>query len=877
MPTLALVVPDSRAMALSPVLVGTNTLDVMYTLYTEADITPLQPTPHGYRAVLKTLALRQKQMKNGYIGTVRMHGNSPEMIPAGQRIVMEGVANMHSAITEKWAVVEPPSSYSLPGGILVTCGLLTLPTKAPYRVSVVLTNETQHDTLLPPRSVLAELNAVQQVLPGVGESQNKDPSADHPEFNFGDSPIPATWRERIVQKLGAMSDVFSQHDLDFGRTNKVKHHINLHDETPFKQRARPIHPQDIQAVRKHLQELLDAGIIRESESSFSSPIVVVRKKNGDVRLCIDYRKLNAQTVKDAYALPNLEETFTALHGSKWFSVLDLKSGYYQIEMEEEDKAKTAFVCPLGFWEFQRMPQGITNAPSTFQRLMEKCMGDMNLKEAIVFLDDIIIFSETLEEHEKRLLRVLNRLREYGLKLSINKCKFFQTSVKYLGHIVSRNGVETDPEKISALKTWPSPKNLKELRSFLGFSGYYRWFIQEYSRIVKPLTDLTVSYPPLRKTKRPKEKSGQYHHPKEPFNDGWNPVCQHAFDTIIDKLTTAPVLGLANPSAPYILHTDASTTGLGAALYQEQEGQTRPIAFASRGLSHSEARYPAHKLEFLALKWSVTEKFSDYLYGNQFTVITDSNPLTYILISAKLDATSYRWLSALSTFSFTFQYRAGKQNLDADGLSRRPHGELTNDPVSQKEHERVQQFISRHSADDEKLTQIVPEVVQAVCESHLLRHDPENNSHEPCVALVESLAMHADAIPAVFEQEESAEGTSTIQHLSREELKQKQRADPSLREIILQLETGQKPPPTVRQELPELPLLLREWPRLEMKEGILYRKRKEGLQTTYQLVLPKELRAMAMKSLHKLNATRTLIKCYSLRSSLFNTSKQHAVL
>lgn len=252
---------------------------------------------------------------------------------------------------------------------------------------------------------------------------------------------------------------------------------------PFKHRPRPIRPQDLDAVRRHLQELSEAGVIQESESPFSSPIVVVRKKNGDVRLCIDYRKLNLQTIKDAYALPNLEETFSALTGSKWFSVLDLKSGYYQIEVEEADKPKTAFVCPLGFWEFNRMPQGVTNAPSTFQRLMEKCMGNVNLKEALVFLDDIIVFSETLEQHEIRLLHVLSRLKEYGLKLSMEKCKFFQTSVKYLGHIVSQHGVVTDPEKIVALKTWPSPRNLKDLRSFLGFAGYYRRFIQSYSKIV----------------------------------------------------------------------------------------------------------------------------------------------------------------------------------------------------------------------------------------------------------------------------------------------------------------------------------------------------------------------------------------------------------
>ncbi len=179
---------------------------------------------------------------------------------------------------------------------------------------------------------------------------------------------------------------------------------------------------------------------------------MVRKKNGDVRLCIDYRKINLQMVKDAYALPNLEETFSALTGSRWFSVLDLKSGYYQKEVEESDKPKTAFVCSLRFWEFSRMPQGVTNAPSIFLRLMEKCMGDINLKEVLVFLDNLIIFSDTIEEHERHLLNVLSRLKEYGLKLFLEKCKFCQTSVRYLGHIVSERGVETDPEKIQALKS-----------------------------------------------------------------------------------------------------------------------------------------------------------------------------------------------------------------------------------------------------------------------------------------------------------------------------------------------------------------------------------------------------------------------------------------
>lgn len=294
--------------------------------------------------------------------------------------------------------------------------------------------------------------------------------------------------------------------------------------------------------------------------------------------------------------------------------------------------------------------------------------------------------------------------------------------------------------------------------------------------------------------------------------------------------------------PYVLHTDASTTGLGAALYQEQEGVLRVIAYASRGLSRSEARYPAHKLEFLALKWAVTEKFCDYLYGNIFKVITDSNPLTYVLTSAKLDATSYRWLSALSTFSFTLQYRPGKNNLDADALSRRPHGDLVNDPTSQKEQDRIRQFTLYHSPEMANSISVSMDAIQAVCEKHSLHQAGGSN----CITLVESLSMSPDAIPEDYEQ---MEGSSVVPCMSEQELKEKQRNDPAMWEIIIQLESGYTVLPVLRRELPELPFLLREWKRLELKDGILYRKRANGDCTTYQLVLPLDLRAMIMETLH----------------------------
>ena len=386
---------------------------------------------------------------------------------------------------------------------------------------------------------------------------------------------------------------------------------------------------------------------------------------------------------------------------------------------------------------------------------------------------------------------------------------------------------------------------------MGFCGYYRRFIKDYAKIVKPLNTLTAGYPPLRKRSNSRVNTEKYHNPKDIFGDRWTINCQRAFETITEKLTTAPILRFADPKLPYILHTDASTVGLGAALYQEQQGQRRVIAYASRGLSPCEARYPAHKLEFLALKWVVTEKFQDYLYGSSFLAVTDSNPLTYILTSAKLDATSYRWLAALSTFNFQLQYRAGKQNQDADGLSRRPHLVLTDDFTSQKEVERIQQFAQKHMSQPEHFNLMTEGTVKAICEKHLVHHiiDDEIAATPPVSTLVMSLAHNPKAIPTTFADESQCGGLPIIPYLTSAELMEKQRADTSIREVIHQMETGEKPPPTVRKELPELWLILREWSRLEMLGGILYRRRQEGAQVSYQLVLPEELRPLALKSLH----------------------------
>ena len=347
--------------------------------------------------------------------------------------------------------------------------------------------------------------------------------------------------------------------------------------------------------------------------------MIVRKKDGSIRFCIDFRKLNQRTIKDEYPIPRIDDTLLSLAGSKYFTTLDLKSGYWQVELREWDKAKTAFcVGWLGFFECNRMPFGLCNAPATFQRLMERCMGDLNLRDCLIYLDDIIIFSSTFEEHLQRLQAVFENLEKHNLKLKPSKCKFFKERVVYLGHLVSAEGIHVDPTKTEAVINWPVPKCTKDARKFLGFSGYYRRFVEGYATIARPLNDLLVGHPASPEAK--KKKSAK----PTPFV--WGDDQQKSFEMIIDRLTSSPVLGYADYHLPFTLHTDALGTGLGAALCQTQEGVNRVIAYASRSLKPAEKNYPAHKLEFFALKWAVSEKFHDYLYETKFEAITDNNPL-----------------------------------------------------------------------------------------------------------------------------------------------------------------------------------------------------------------------------------------------------------
>lgn len=488
-------------------------------------------------------------------------------------------------------------------------------------------------------------------------------------------------------------------------------------------------------------------------------------------------------------------------------------------MAEEDKEKTAFLCPVGFFQFERMPQGVTGAPATFQRVMERAVGDMNLLQVLVYLDDLIVFGRSLEEHEERLLRVLDRLGEVGLKLSPDKCQICQTQVKYLGHIVSADGVSPDPSKIEAVAKWPIPTNLKALQSFLGFCGYYRRFIANYSAIVRPLTDLTKGYAPTHKSgKCAKTEHKLYLKDSEPFGERWDQSCTDAFGQIINRLSHTPVLAFADPQKPYILHVDASLKGLGAVLYQEYPKSMRQVAFASRKLKPSEKNYPIHQLEFLSLKWAVVDKFHEYLYGANFTIRTDNNPLTYVLSTAKLSAVGHRWLAALSAYDFDIQYRPGKFNVDADLLSRCMPEEEESEWVT------------------------IPESsVKSACQ----RVDVVSGFSSS--RYVDLLGASPDCIPNLYAFPTCLELTP-LERLTKQDIKNAQADDGIVGPTIQAVKRGKWPGDLEWNG--KLSIMKREMSKLTLKDGILYRMRQRlSGENDLQLVLPSEFHSVVLRAVH----------------------------
>lgn len=439
-------------------------------------------------------------------------------------------------------------------------------------------------------------------------------------------------------------------------TNMIKHEIKTKDDIPIytKSYRYPfVHRTEIQ---RQIQDMLRKGIIRHSISPWSSPIWVVPKKldasgRQKWRLVIDYRKLNDKTINDKYPLPNITDILDKLGRSQYFSTLDLASGFHQIEVNHKDIEKTAFNVEHGHYEFIRMPFGLKNAPSTFQRVMDNVLRELIGHTCLVYMDDIIIFSSSLQEHMSNLAMVLERLDKYDLKIQLDKSEFLRKEVAFLGHIVTPEGVKPNPDKIKAVREWPLPSNEKELRGFLGTIGYYRKFIRDFAKIIKPLTLL------LRKKEEGNDK--KLTHTEDSVE---------AFEKCKKILTDSDILQYPDFSKDFILTTDASNFAIGAVLSQGPIGKDKPIAYASRTLNRTEENYSTIEKELLAIVWGC-KNFRPYLFGRKFVLYTDHKPLTYACNLKNPNGRLTRWKLSLMEYDYEIKYRPGKQNIVADGLSR----------------------------------------------------------------------------------------------------------------------------------------------------------------------------------------------------------------
>ena len=433
-----------------------------------------------------------------------------------------------------------------------------------------------------------------------------------------------------------------------GRTDAVMHDIDTGSTRPIRCNPRKLSPKKIKIQQELVDKMLEEGQIEHSVSAWSAPTVLVTKKDGTTRFCVDYRRLNDKTRKDAFPLPRIDDSLNSLSGQSWFSTLDLASGYWQVRLSEDAKPKTAFATHSGLFQFAVMPFGLCNAPATFERLMSQVMRGLHWKRCLVYIDDILVFGHDFESALQSLELVLMRVAEYGLQLKSTKCNLFRSSVPFLGHIVGRAGLECDPSKVSAVANWSPPTTIKGVREFLGFTGYYRRFVPDYSTVAQPLVRLLG-----------KECKFQ-----------WTETCQDAFMALRALLIKAPILAFPKEDLPYIVDTDASDYGIGGVLSQCIEGTEHVIAYYSKSLNPAQQKYCTTRRELLAVV-ATLDHFKGYVWGPKFIVRTDHAALVWLKNLKNIQGMLARWLAKLQQFHFAIVHRPGTQHGNADGLSRCP--------------------------------------------------------------------------------------------------------------------------------------------------------------------------------------------------------------
>lgn len=816
--------PDAQRMNGLPGIVGMNIINDLAALPAGLGMKKMgRYCPHTPEAgICRVLARAKREAElagpDGKIGYVRVAGRQPVVIPPHSEKIIEGWCRVSPKV-QCQVLVEPTPRVNVKKGLLIAN---TLTKTANGKVPVRVMNSSSKAIWLTPRTKVAAVCKPQRVFPKeLMQFEEKEGVMHVRQVEHRDSTVttantdlmPVTvqidlekltppQQLRLSALLEEYKDVFSSNENDYGYTTVVTHSIPTGEAPPIKQRHRRVPPQIYQEFKRHVQDLISQGVLQESRSPWASPAVIVLKKDGSVRFCCDYRKLNLVTCKDAYPLPRVEESLDALGKAVLFSTLDLTAGYFQVAMNEKDREKTAVTTPFGLFEWTRMPFGLCNAPATFQRLMGVVLGDLSFDILLIYLDDIIIFSQDFDTHCERLETVLSRLRQHGLKLKPSKCFLLKAEVKFLGHVISARGIQVDTEKVKALETWPVPRSVKEVRQLIGFMGYYRRFVPKFAHLARPLHTLMG-------------EGGKGNKGRIADSFEWTNECQTAFDELKRCLMSPPILAYPDFTLPFILTTDGSLQGLGAVLSQRQDGTERVIAFASRGLRKTEKNdknYSAFKLELLALKWAVTEKFRDYLLFSKFTVITDHNPLRH-LATANLGAMEQRWAAQLAEFNFEVCYKPGRQNTNADALSRIPWGEEPESEDLGKDFIRLGLEEVRASLWPASIHQSQPSVPATV---------------------------HAVAKKLISCQ-------------SWSEIEEEQKRDPLIGPVYRAVERQSPPKPSEQRAMaPEVRRLAKQFERLSLRRGVLFRRiydPRDGEEVT-QLVVPECMRRRVYEAGHE---------------------------
>ena len=649
---------------------------------------------------------------------------------------------------------------------------------------------------------------------GLDEDPNLQELPEHLRdlYKRSSQHLTVTQKHELKEMLSAQRDAFAKDGIGF--THLVKHDIDTGEEPPIRQRVR--HPQLAmrEVESKLVDEMIQEDVIEPSNSPWASPVVLVKKKDGSTRFCIDYRKLNAVTIKDAYPIPNMNACLSTLSGAKYFCTMDLKSGFWQVGLTERAKEKSAFVCSKGLFQWKVMPFGLCNAPPTFERLMETVLRGLQWEICLVYLDDIIIFGKTFNETLARLKTVISAIKRAGLKFKAKKCSLFQKSVQFLGHVVSSDGIATDPEKVKEIQNWPRPEEglklgnrkipfVTQVRSFLGVCSYYRKFIPSYAQLSEPIQKYT----------------------RDETDTTWTPEAEKAFNTLKQMLTTAPILKYPELNKPFILDTDACDFAMGAVLSQEGgDGKEHPIAYMSKIFSKPERNYCIWRKEFQAV-YKAVKNFDYYLRNQKVLVRTDNSAVVAMMKREWSNPQTVHMIAFLGQYDLKVEHRRGKNHLVPDGLSRKPE---------------IADAIDKHSCN-----QCFPIKKYEQMKTQFRDQETQTAQTVP-IQRVTTRSQLADRPNQLADVE--------LESLTLQDIVDETRSDPNLSQLIQEKQDSINRPEwkEISSRAYDYKVLWGSWDQCFVKDSLLYRRKPrppDSVTDKIQLILPKKLRRQAFDCLH----------------------------